>query len=126
MDKKKLRNDIILIVSLLLVAVITLIVVLVNRTKNNLVAKVYVQDQIVETIDLSIKEDKEYVIDGLKGKVHIHTHDGGIAVTESNCPHQDCVHMGYVKETNRPIICAYNAVYVIIVGQTSVNDVEVA
>ena len=124
MDKKKLRNDIILIVTLLLVAVITLVVVLVNRTRNNLVAKVYVQDQVVEVIDLSKKEDKEYVIDGLKGKVVIHTHDGGIAVTESNCPHQDCVHMGYIKETNRPIICAYNAVYVVIVGQ-AVNDVEI-
>lgn len=124
MDKKVLRNDIILIASLLLVAAITLIVVLCTRVKTNLVAKVYVQDQIVEVIDLSKKEDADYVIDGLKGKVHIHTHDGGIAVTESNCPHQDCVHMGYVKETNRPIICAYNAVYIIIVGQ-SANDVEI-
>ena len=124
MDKKVLRNDIILIVSLLLVAVITLVVVLLNRTKTNLVAKVYVQDEIVETIDLSKNEDADYYIDGLKGKVHIHTHDGGIAVVESNCPHQDCVHMGYVKETNRPIICAYNAVYVIIVGE-SINDVEI-
>ena len=124
MDKKVLRNDIILVVSLLLVAVITLVVVLVNRTKTNLVAKVYVQDTIVETIDLSKNEDADYYIDGLKGKVHIHTHDGGIAVVESNCPHQDCVHMGYVKETNRPIICAYNAVYVIIVGE-SINDVEI-
>ena len=124
MDKKVLRNDIILIALLLLVAVITLIVVLCTRVKTNLVAKVYVQDQIVEVIDLSKKEDADYVIDGLKGKVHIHTHDGGIAVIESNCPHQDCVHMGYVKETNRPIICAYNAVYIIIEGQ-SANDVEI-
>ena len=124
MDKKVLRNDIILVVSLLLVAVITLVVVLLNRTKTNLVAKVYVQDTIVETIDLSKNEDADYYIDGLKGKVHIHTHNGGIAVVESNCPHQDCVHMGYVKETNRPIICAYNAVYVIIVGE-SINDVEI-
>lgn len=124
MDKKKLRNDIILIASLLLVAVITLIVVLVTRVKTNLVAKVYVQDQIVETIDLSKKEDAEYVINGLKGQVHVHTHDGGIAVTESNCPHQDCVHMGYIKETNRPIICAYNALYIVIVGE-AVYDVEI-
>ena len=124
MDKKKLRNDIILIASLLLVAVITLVVVLTTRVKTNLVAKVYVQDEIVETIDLSKKEDADYVVNGLKGQVHIHTHDGGIAVTESNCPHQDCVHMGYVKETGRPIICAYNAVYIIIVGQ-SVYDVEI-
>ena len=124
MDKKVLRNDIILIASLLLVAVVTLIVVLSTRVKTNLMANVYVQDQIVETIDLSKKEDADYFVKGLKGQVHIHTHDGGIAVIESNCPHQDCVHTGYVKETNRPIICAYNAVYIIIVGQ-SANDVEI-
>lgn len=124
MNKKKVRNDIILIASLLLVAVITLIVVLTTRVRTNLVAKVYVQDQIVETIDLSKKEEQDFYVDGLKGKVHIHVHDGAIAVIESNCPHQDCVHMGYIKETNRPIICAYNAVYIIIEGQV-VNDAEI-
>ena len=124
MDKKKVRNDIILIASLLLIAVITLIVVLTTRVRTNLVAKVYVQDQIVETIDLSKKEEQDFYVDGLKGKVHIHVHDGAIAVIESNCQHQDCVHMGYIKETNRPIICAYNAVYIIIEGQ-AVNDVEI-
>ena len=124
MDKKVLRNDIILIASLLLVAVITLMVVLVNRVKTDLVAKVYVQDTIVETIDLSKKEDADYYIDGLKGKLHIHTHDGAIAVVESNCPHQDCVRMGYVNESGKPIICAYNAVSILIDGEAT-NDVEI-
>ena len=124
MDKKKLRNDIILIASLLLVAVITLVIVLVNRIQNNLVATISVQNDVVETIDLSKKEDADYYIDGLHGKLHIHTHDGAIAVLESNCPHQDCVKMGYVKETNRPIICAYNAVYIVINGK-AINDVEI-
>ena len=117
MDRKKLRNDLFLILGLLLVASISLIVVLsLKKVESNAVAKVYVQNEVVEVIDLSKKEDKDYYIDGLKGKVHIHTHDGTIAVVESNCPHQDCVHMGYVSETNHPIICAYNAVYIVIEG----------
>ena len=124
MDKKVLRNDIILIASLFLVALVTFIVVFSTRVKTNLVAQVYVQDQIVETIDLSKKEDADYYVNGLKGQVHIHTHDGGIAVIESNCPHQDCVRMGYVKETNRPIICAYNAVYIVIEGSAN-YDTEI-
>lgn len=123
MEKKKFRNDFILILSLLLVATIALSLVLIFRKKSNLIANVYVQNNIVETIDLSKKEDKHYYVDGLKGKVHIHTHDGAIAILESNCPHQDCVKQGYVSETNHPIICAYNAVYIIINGQ-SINDVE--
>ena len=124
MDKKQLRNDIILIGSLLLVAVICLVLLLTNRSKENLMARVYVQNEVVETIDLSKKEDADYYIDGLKGKLHVHTHDGAIAVVESNCPHQDCVRMGYVKESGRPIICAYNAVSILIDGE-STNDVEI-
>ena len=125
MDKKKLRNDIILIVSLLVVIGISLAIIFSTRLKSrNLVAKVYVQNNVVEVIDLSKKEDQDFEIKGLKGNLHVHTHDGGIAITSSNCPHQDCVNMGYIKETNRPIICAYNAVYVIIEGKAS-NDVEI-
>ena len=124
MDKKTLRNDIILISSLLLVAVLCLVLLLVNRSRENLMARIYVQDEIVETIDLSKKEDADYYIDGLKGKLHVHTHDGAIAVVESNCPHQDCIRMGYVSESGKPIICAYNAVSILIDGEAT-NDVEI-
>ena len=123
-DKKTLRNDLILILSLFVVAAIALVVIISTRRKDNLVARISVQNNVVEVIDLSKKEDNDYYIDGLKGQLHIHTHDGAIAVVESNCPHQDCVHMGYVKETNRPIICAYNAVYIVINGNAA-DDVEI-
>ena len=124
MNKKVLRNDLILIGSLLVLAIISLVLVLTLKTKKNLVAKVYVQNEVVEVIDLSKKEEKDYYVQGLKGTVHIHTKNGGIAIVESNCPHQDCVNMGYVYETNRPIICAYNAVYIIIEGKANF-DVEI-
>ena len=125
MDKKFLRNDLIVIGTLLLVAIITLVCVFAFKSKKNLVAKIHVQNEVVETIDLSKKEEKDYVVKGINGYVHIHTHDGAIAVVQSNCPHQDCVKMGYVKETNKPIICAYNAVYITINGGTAINDVEI-
>ena len=125
MDKKKIiRNDLIVILSLALVAIVSLVLVLAFRTKKDLIAKIYVQNTVVETIDLSKKEDKDYFVHGLQGDLHVHTHDGKIAVVESNCPHQDCVKMGYVGESNRPIICAYNAVYITINGKTA-NDVEI-
>ena len=124
MNKKTLRNDIILISSLLLIAVIALITILTTRKRDNLVATVKVQDQVVETIDLSDKTERDYYVEGLHGTIHIHVKDGAVAVVESNCPHQDYVHMGYVSETNRPIICAYNGVYIIIDGESDV-DVEI-
>ena len=124
MNKKVLRNDLILIGSLLVLAIISLVLVLTLKSKKNLQAKVYVQNEVVEVIDLSKKEEKDYYVQGLKGQVHIHTKNGGIAIVESNCPHQDCVNMGYVYETNRPIICAYNAVYIVIEGKANF-DVEI-
>ena len=124
MNKKVLRNDLILIASLLVLAIISLVLVLTLKTKKNLQAKVYVQNEVVEVIDLSKKEEKDYYVQGLKGQVHIHTKNGGIAIVESNCPHQDCVNMRYVYETNRPIICAYNAVYIVIEGKANF-DVEI-
>ena len=116
MSKKKIRNDIILIASLLLVAVISLVLVLASRSKKSTLAKVYVQSQLVLTIDLSKKEEKSYDVHGLNGDLVVTTKDGKVAITKSNCPHQDCVKTGYVSTSNHPIICAYNATYVIIEG----------
>ena len=123
-DKKKLRTDIILVGSLLLVAAISLVVVFSTRRKDNLYARIYVQNEVVETVDLSKKEDSHFYIEGAHGTLHIHQHDGKIAVLESNCPHQDCVKMGYVSDSSHPIICAYNAVSIVIDG-TNPNDVEI-
>ena len=123
MDKKKLRNDIILIASLLVVAVVSLVCVLSTRRKDQY-AKVYCQNEIVLEIDLSKKETKDYPIEGLKGEMTIHTEDGYVCVSKSTCPHQDCVKMGKVNTSNRPIVCAYNAVYIVIDGE-STYDVEV-
>ena len=124
MDKKKLRNDIILIISLLLVVTIPLVIIFATRKKDNLFARVYVQNDLVETIDLSIKEERTYRVKGLTGYAVISAKDGGVAIIESDCPHKDCVNMGYVYTTNRPIICAPLGIYVYIVGEM-INDVEV-
>ena len=125
MDRKKIRNDIILIVALLLVAVISLIVVSMKQSHQYSVASVYVQNKLVETIRLNQNSENDYYVHGLNGDLHIHTKNGGIAVVESNCPHQDCVKMGYIYSSNKPIICAYNACYIIIDGGNATYDVEI-
>lgn len=124
MDKKKLRNDLLLIVPLLVAAIIALVIILTHKTNKPLIAKVYVQNEVVQTIDLSDKTERDYTIKGKNGELKVHVHDGAIRVTESNCPHQDCVNQGEVKDTNHPIICAYNEVYIVIEGQSD-YDVEI-
>ena len=114
MDKKILRNDIILISSLVIAAGAGLTAVLLTRQSKNLVANVYLQSDLIEIIDLSKKEDKYYTVQGLHTEVKIHTKVGAIAIVESGCPHKDCIYTGYVSQTNRPIICAYNGISIMI------------
>ena len=122
--KKEVRNDLILIISLLVIICASLLAILLTRKKSNLVAKIYVKDELVETIDLSRSEDKEFEVKGAKGNLTVSIKNHSIGVVEADCPHQDCVHTGYVSETNRPIICAYNQVYIIIEGDSN-YDVRV-
>ena len=116
--KKTLRNDLILIGILLALILGGLLAVLLTRKKDNLIAKIYVQEQLIQEVDLNTEPDHDFVIQGAKGKLTISIKDHSIGVKEAECPHQDCVHMGYVKETNRPIICVYNQVYIIIEGSS--------
>ena len=114
--KKLIRNDLILIFTLLFISVIGLLLIGLTRQSENLVAKIYVQNNLVKSIDLSHNEDSEFIIQGTNGNVKIAIKDNSIGVVESECPHKDCVHTGFIKESNHPIICAYNEVYIIIEG----------
>ena len=116
---KTLRNDLILILSIILLIIGGLLAVLLTRKKDNLFAKIYVKEALVQEVDLTTSKDQEFEIEGAKGKLTISIKDHAIGVIKAECPHQDCVHVGYVKETNRPIICAYNQVYIVIEGDSS-------
>ena len=123
MKNKKIRNDLILIISLLAVFAVILVVLYISRTSANLIANIYVQNHIVKRVNLN-GEDQEFKIEGTNGDLTVSVLDKKIAIIESSCPHKDCIQMGYIGETNRPIICAYNQVYIQIEGAL-VNDVEI-
>lgn len=118
MGTKSLRNDIILIASLLLTAIISLILVISLRSnKNNKYANVYVQNEVSFSIDLAEEGEKDYPVYAFnsdKVLLTIRKIDHGVKVLSSTCPHKDCIQTGYVNVTNKPIICAYNQVYIII------------
>ena len=118
MGTKSFRNDIILIASLLLTAIISLILVISLRSnKNNKYANVYVQNEVSFSIDLAEEGEKDYPVYAFnsdKVLLTIRKIDHGVKVLSSTCPHKDCIQTGYVNVTNKPIICAYNQVYIII------------
>lgn len=116
--KKEHRNDLILICSIIAILLSAFLAIFLTRKKNNLVAKIYIKSELVQKIELSKSEDREFEIEGSNGTLVISIKDHAIAVKEADCPHQDCVNMGYVCITNKPIICAYNQVYIIVEGSS--------
>ena len=127
MDKKTLRNDLILIGSLLTVAVTALIIVSTTRSVKNVnYANVYVQNEPSFSIDLQEDEEKDYpvyAINSDKLLLTIRRTGHGVRVVSSTCPHKDCIQTGYVDVRDYPIICAYNQVYIII-DKTPVGEIR--
>ena len=120
MDKKTLRNDLILIGSLLSVAVTALIIVSnLSRPKTYGYANVRVQNEAAFAINLGENEEKDYPVYALNSDkllLTIRRIDHGVRVISSTCPHKDCIQTGYVNTLNHPIICAYNQVSIVIAG----------
>lgn len=57
--------------------------------------------------------------------LHITAENGGVAVTDSNCPTQDCVHTGRITRTGQSIVCLPAQVVVHLEGASSPDAPDV-
>ena len=57
--------------------------------------------------------------------LHIAAVDGGVAVTASDCPTQDCVHTGRISRAGQSIVCLPAQVAVQLVGAASPDGPDV-
>ena len=57
--------------------------------------------------------------------LHIIAENGGVAVTDSNCPTQDCVHTGRITRTGQSIVCLPAQVVVHLEGASSPDAPDV-
>jgi len=90
----------------------------------DLIASVFVEKVLLVTYDLS-KETTERTIE-IEGKytpMTLGIKKNAIAVLESGCKSQYCVHQGYVSAANHLIVCSYNEVYIALTGKEPVNSV---
>lgn len=71
-------------------------------------AKVYVQNKLVYTIDLS--KDGQYKVKGLLGPVVLSVKQGKVAVSKETSQRHLCSTQGYVNQV--PIVCLPNGVLV--------------
>lgn len=84
-----------------------------SRKEDGQVVQIYQDGQLVQ--EFSLAENRTFEIGG---KYHnkIEIRDGQAAVTESDCPGEDCVHSGWIGEAGHSVICLPNRVEVRIAG----------
>lgn len=58
-----------------------------------------------ETRRVPLSDFTETTVTGGGYTLRVSTRDGGVAVTDSDCPTQDCVHTGVITRAGQSIVC---------------------
>ncbi|MCR4806802.1 MAG: NusG domain II-containing protein [Lachnospiraceae bacterium] len=110
MRKYLSRNDIILILILLVCATASLVVPALGKDRAGHVS-VWVDGNPYGEYDLSI--DRQVEIDGYKGGINILIiKDGEAYISEASCPDKLCIHQGRINKEGQELVCLPNRVLV--------------
>ncbi|MBE5952657.1 MAG: NusG domain II-containing protein [Lachnospiraceae bacterium] len=103
-EKGKLikKSDIILFVSVILIAVLALLYIMSTRNPGARV-EISFDGEVVETFELS--EDREHKVTTEKGNNLILIKNGTVDVIEADCPDKICVKHTNIKNAGETIIC---------------------
>ncbi len=82
-------------------------------TEENLHVQIWQNGEMIH--EWPLNSDREFIVEGEYHNTIV-TLDGRAAITESNCPGEDCVHTGWISRNGRSIICLPNRVEIRIVG----------
>jgi len=124
---KKFWIDIVVVSSLLVLTGVTFAMVYFPKNNESLIANVYLKKEKIKTINLTELGDEPelYTVNIDEDEhVHIEAKHNAIRVVESTCPHQYCVHTGWIDSEGRSIICVPYELVISIEGNASF-DVEV-
>lgn len=72
-----------------------------------------------ETRRVPLSDFTETTVTGGGYTLRVSTRDGGVAVTDSDCPTQDCVHTGVITRAGQSIVCLPAQVVVHLEGSAS-------
>ncbi len=115
MERKLItKNDVLLIAGIAFVILLALF--LKNSFNNNLIAQVYFDGEVIETINLSAKEEKK-IVTGENGSTVIEAKDGKIYFESSVCPDKICVESGELEKNGDFASCLPEKVIVKVVGE---------
>ena len=119
MERKLItKTDIFIIAGI--VAVIILFFVFKSLYKENIVAEIYFDGEVIEKINLSAKEEKE-IITGENNKTVIIAKGGEIYFYSSCCEDEICVESGKLSENGDFASCLPEKVVIKVVGEKEKN-----
>ena len=124
---KKFWIDIVIVSFLLAITGVVFVVTYVPKNSDELIANIYLKDEKIHSINLTElgEESIIYTVNTDDDEsVHIEAKHNAIRVAESTCPHQYCVHTGWITSKGRSIICVPYELVISIEGN-SPFDIEV-
>ena len=113
------RGDILAIVLVAVLAVCVAACFLPKNSSGPVMAEVYREGELLKTVPLDA--DTSFQITGRYVNT-ITVENGKIAITDSDCPGEDCVHSGAIGTSGRSIVCLPNGVELRVVNQ--ISDVD--
>lgn len=111
----KYKKDIILIAAFVIIAVIAFVVINHFVKKDGAFVQIKVDGQVVNTIP--VNQNETLTIEGYQGGSNIVTiENGGVTMTDADCPDKLCVKTGRISKTGETIVCLPHRVVVEIIG----------
>lgn len=114
-------GDLLAVAAVLVLAVLCALAFWPRSTGEDVCARIYRNGQLMMTV--SLDQPREFSVKGNYCNT-ITVKDGTIAITDSDCPGQDCVHSGAIHSPGRSLVCLPNALEIRVVsGQSDVDFV---
>lgn len=120
MERKLItKNDILLIIAI--IAIIGIGFLFKNFSSSQLIAEIYYDGKIVETVNLTEKEEKK-IVTGENDSVVITAEDGKIYFKKSACPDKVCVKSGELHQNGDFASCLPEKVVIKVSGAKKGNE----
>lgn len=102
-DKDTIKKRDIVLAAVLLILGITGVLIVKYGLKSGNTADVYIDDKLVQTIDMSV--DDEYTFQTDKGSNTVEVRKGAVSMKSADCPDKVCVRMGTKNRNGETITC---------------------
>ncbi len=124
-NKNKIRNDIILVTVILIIAVAGLLFINATKVQGN---RVVVKIDGVETESYSLSENAEFEIRTGKNNENINVvviENGKVRVTDADCPDGICKDYRPISYVGQTIVCLPHKVVIEIVGDNTDMELDI-